>query len=82
MHKSFIFREYDIRGVYEKDFDLLFAKELAQALISFIVKRGPSSPVVTVGYDARLSSPAIMKAVVDGFVSSRSEERRVGKECA
>lgn len=73
MHKTFIFREYDVRGVYEKDFDLSFAKELAQALVSFLAKRGKNNPHVTVGYDARLSSPAIMKAVVDGFVSSGAQ---------
>ncbi len=73
MHKPFIFREYDVRGVYEKDFDLSFAKELAQALISFLAKRGKTNPLVTVGYDARLSSPAIMDAVVAGFVASGAQ---------
>lgn len=79
MHKNFIFREYDIRGVYEKDFDLQFAESLAQALISFIVKRGgPQRPLVTVGFDARLSSPGIEKAVVRGFESSGAEVISLG----
>ena len=70
MHKDFIFREYDIRGVYEKDFDLTFAEDLAKSLVSFIVKRGKSKPLITVGYDARLSSPDIERAVVRGLVAS------------
>jgi phosphomannomutase / phosphoglucomutase len=70
MHKSFIFREYDIRGVFEKDFDLEFAKLLGKALVSFLVKKGKRSPLLTVGHDARLSSPAITAAVVEGMVSS------------
>lgn len=78
MHKDFIFREYDIRGVYEKDFDLIFAEQLAKALCSFIAKRGQQKPLVTVGYDARLSSPDIEKAVVRGFESSGAEVVKLG----
>ncbi len=78
MHKDFIFREYDIRGVYQKDFDLSFAEDLAKAICSFIVKRGKSKPRVTVGYDARLSSPDIEKAVVRGLLASGAEVTTLG----
>ncbi len=63
-----IFREYDIRGVYGKDFDEPFANGLAQALVTYLIERGaPKNPVVTVGHDARLSSPSLAKAVCDGL---------------
>lgn len=78
MHKDFIFREYDIRGVYQKDFDLTFAEDLAKAICSFIVKKGKSKPRVTVGYDARLSSPDIEKAVVRGLLASGAEVTTLG----
>lgn len=78
MHKDFIFREYDIRGVYEKDFDLVFAEELAKSLTSFIAKRGKSKPLITVGYDARLSSPEIERAVVRGLKASGAEVVTLG----
>jgi phosphomannomutase / phosphoglucomutase len=78
MHNNFIFREYDIRGVYEKDFDLSFAESLARALVSFIAKRGKLRPLMTVGYDARLSSPAITEAVIRGFQSSGAEVVTLG----
>ncbi len=78
MHKDFIFREYDIRGVYEKDFDLNFAEGLAKSLCAFIVKKGTSKPKVTVGYDARLSSPDIEKAVVRGLIASGAEVTTLG----
>ncbi|MBY0385759.1 phosphomannomutase/phosphoglucomutase [bacterium] len=78
MHKDFIFREYDIRGVYEKDFDLSFAEQLAKSLTSFIVKRGKSKPLITVGYDARLSSPDIERAVVRGLESSGADVVALG----
>lgn len=78
MYKSFIFREYDVRGVYEKDFDLDLAKKLGQALVSFVVKKGHKNPLMTVGYDARLSSPAITKAVVEGMQSSGARVLTLG----
>jgi phosphomannomutase/phosphomannomutase/phosphoglucomutase len=78
VHKTFIFREYDIRGVYEKDFDLEFAETLARALVSFIAKKGKKNPTVTVGHDARLSSPGIMNAVVKGLVSSGAQVKTMG----
>lgn len=78
MYKNFIFREYDIRGVYEKDFDVGFANLLGKALVSFAKKRGISSPLMTVGYDARISSPAIAQAVVDGMVSSGARVLTLG----
>lgn len=78
MYKSFIFREYDVRGVYEKDFDVEFAKLLGKALVSFVVKKGNTNPLMTVGFDARLSSPAINQAVVDGMVSSGARVLTLG----
>lgn len=78
MYKKFIFREYDIRGVYEKDFDLDFAKQLSRSLTAFIVERGQKNPTVTVGYDARLSSPAIAQAVIDGFLMSGAKVITLG----
>ena len=35
MHKDFIFREYDIRGVYNKQFDNDFAILLGRALVTY-----------------------------------------------
>lgn len=78
MYKSFIFREYDVRGVYEKDFDLDLAKKLGQALVSFVTKKGHKNPLMTVGYDARLSSPDVSKAVIEGMVSSGARVLTLG----
>lgn len=78
MYKNFIFREYDIRGVFEKDFNVEFAHLLGKALVSFAKKKGATSPLMTVGYDARVSSPAIAQAVVDGMVSSGARVLTLG----
>lgn len=63
-----IFREYDIRGVYQKDIDEEFAHGLGQAFVTYLINRGaPKSPVVTLGHDARLSSPSLAKSMSEGM---------------
>lgn len=74
-----IFREYDIRGVYEKDFNNEFAEHLGRAHVSFIKKHtGNDKPKVTVGYDARLSSPSIANSLIKGMLSSGADVVRLG----
>ena len=65
-----IFREYDIRGVYEKDFDNDFAYQLGQSFVCFLKEKGKESPTVTIGYDARLSSPPISDSLIAGIMDS------------
>lgn len=68
---EFIFREYDIRGIYPKDIDLHFAETLGRAFFSFIKKRTPKTNItVTVGYDARISSPDLCSSLTKGLVES------------
>ena len=66
-----IFREYDIRGVVGVDFDEHFAFGLGQAFMTYLqtVKKVGDNPTITVGYDARLSSPAICEAMTKGLRS-------------
>lgn len=71
MHDPVIFREYDIRGVFEQQFDLEFVRKLGQSYAVFLQRQTKTSQsTVTVGYDARLSSPAIRDAMVEGLTSS------------
>lgn len=71
MYDPVIFREYDIRGVYDQQFDDAFAEDLAKAYAVFLFeKKGLRQPTVTIGHDARVSSPAVVKAVARGLVSS------------
>lgn len=66
-----VFREYDVRGVFNEDFDLDFAYQLARAHAKFIHEKGlKGKPLVTVGHDARLSSPSIAKSVTQGYIDS------------
>lgn len=79
MMNPVIFREYDIRGVYEKDFDLLFAEDLGRAFFAYIkTTQNIVSPTITLGMDARLSSPAIVTALAKGFTESGGNVIRLG----
>ncbi|MEZ4871004.1 MAG: phosphomannomutase/phosphoglucomutase [Bdellovibrionales bacterium] len=77
---SSIFREYDIRGVFEKDYDLKFAYNLGRAYISLVEKMThKKNPVVSVGYDARLSSPSISEHLIQGMVDSGAKVFNLGQ---
>lgn len=74
-----IFREYDIRGVYGRDFDENFAYSLGQAHVRYIQKHLKINfPNVSVGYDARLSSPSLAEAVIKGISESGGNVYRLG----
>src|ERR1035437_8515449 len=66
-----IFREYDIRGVVGKDFDANFARTLGKAFATYLIRRGSKTPLgVSVGYDARLSSPELAAGMISGLQES------------
>lgn len=71
MYQPVIFREYDIRGVYNEQFDDTFAEELGRAYAVYLSERvSPKPHTISLGYDARLSSPAIIKALAKGLTES------------
>ena len=63
-----IFREYDIRGLAEKDFDEDFARLLGKVHGKTISDKGGSR--VAVGRDCRLTSDLYAEAVIDGLLSA------------
>lgn len=76
---SVIFREYDIRGVYNTDFDKKFAFTLARAFITYLRKKtGQANPRVTLGYDARVSGPEVVEEMANGFKASGAHVVRLG----
>jgi phosphomannomutase len=79
MMNPVIFREYDIRGVVGKDFDEDFAYDLGRTYVTFVVeKSGKKNPTLSLGYDARLSSPGIAKALERGMNDSGANVIRLG----
>lgn len=82
MFDPVIFREYDIRGVFNQQFDLQFAERLGHAFGHYVrMKTGKSESEqlrLSLGMDARLSSPAIADAVARGFMKAGAEVIRLG----
>lgn len=59
-----IFREYDIRGIYEKELNEATVTKIGYALSKHIK---PIGDVVAVGYDARSHSPVLFEYLVAGL---------------
>ena len=64
--KQEIFREYDIRGVVDEDFDLADVEALGQGFGTYLDRHGGKRAVI--GRDCRLSSQGIRDALVKGLV--------------
>ncbi len=66
-----IYREYDIRGVFDEQYDLEFSRLLGRALVTYFAKvKQIRNPKITLGMDARISSPKIVEAVSTGIRES------------
>ena len=63
-----VFRQYDIRGHAERDFDDGFVRTLGLSLGTFYFKRGLRR--VAVGRDCRLSSPRLHAALCKGLLET------------
>ena len=62
-----IFREYDIRGIVEKDLTDDLPERIGRAFGSELRDRQGDTPTVAVGHDNRPSSPGLAGQVVDGL---------------
>ncbi len=65
---SEIFREYDIRGVVEKDLTDQVVRDIGRAVGSYLQERGKTK--ASIGRDCRLSSPHFRDLLVEGMVES------------
>jgi phosphomannomutase/phosphoglucomutase len=64
------FREYDIRGVADRDLDDATVRALGEAFAARVVKAGAASaaaPAIAVGRDPRVHSPRLFAALTDGL---------------
>lgn len=59
-----IFREYDIRGIVDKDLTIDGCYNLGKAIVTYLHELHPASRSVIVGRDGRLHSPAIHAEIV------------------
>ena len=72
-----IFREYDIRGLADKDLDDTSVNLIGRAFGTMIRRQGGQK--VTVGHDVRLSGPRITPLVIDGIRSTGLDVIDIGR---
>ena len=72
-----IFREYDIRGVADIDLTDEVANAIGRAYGSWLIRMDVTSGI-TVGGDARLSTPRIKAALIEGVLSTGLDVVDVG----
>src|SRR4051812_38618686 len=60
-----IFKSYDIRGIYPKDFNEEIAYHVAQAYVSYF-----HPTTVVLGRDVRESGESLFNAALEGFVNA------------
>lgn len=66
-----IFREYDIRGVWEKDLTGETVRDIGKAFAVYLKESLKKETLtVSIGRDVRLSSPAVFKHLSEGLMSS------------
>src|SRR5512143_618566 len=71
-----IFREYDIRGIAERDLTSPVIEALGRAFAAYIKPKGIKT--VAMGYDARVSSPRLCDDIVRGLISAGMNVTIVG----
>ncbi|QKF73315.1 phosphomannomutase / phosphoglucomutase [Aliarcobacter faecis] len=62
-----IFREYDIRGIFQKELNENIVKKIGFYLAKALLKRVPNAIYMAVGYDARLHSPTLKNWLSSGI---------------
>ena len=63
-----IFREYDIRGVADRDMPAPLVSDLGRALGTFLRRKGAQR--IALGRDCRLSSPRLRDALRSGLLET------------
>lgn len=71
-----IFRAYDIRGIYNKDFNREDAQLIGQAFGTYIGER--FGPKIVIGHDNRFSSDEINSYLIRGLIASGCEVTDIG----
>ena len=61
-----VFREYDLRGVADRDFDDALVRDIGRAFGTFCTRRGKQR--IALGRDCRLSSPRLHTALLEGLL--------------
>ena len=71
-----IFRQYDVRGIVGRDLTPEVVEVLGKGYGTYIVRKGAKT--ISLGYDARLSSPEFCEAMTHGIVSTGIDVVQIG----
>lgn len=77
MAKS-IFREYDIRGVYQKELNEINVKKIGYFFALEVLKKNKDAKYISVGYDARTHSPQLKEWLTSGIKKANIEVLDMG----
>ena len=72
-----VLREYDIRGIVEKDINQNTAYTIGR-IFGHIVSNRFNEKSIVVGYDGRNTSPNLQKALCEGLIESGSNVKNIG----
>ena len=73
-----IFRQYDVRGIVDRELTPDFARALGRAFASVAIDRLGRAPVIAVGRDNRPSGPALSEGVRRGIADAGGTAMDVG----
>ncbi len=74
-----ILRAYDIRGIIGKTLSEADAFAIGVGFAAIVATRqAKPQPKIAIGYDGRISSPALSKALSDGLVAGGAEVHNIG----
>src|SRR5260370_34910334 len=73
---SHVFREYDIRGIVENDFDDAFVIDLGRGYATLLHQAGKKT--ITLGRDCRLSSDRLRDRLAEGLLAAGLDVVDVG----
>jgi phosphomannomutase/phosphoglucomutase len=74
-----IFREYDVRGLVDRELTPDFARALGQAYGTLVGRKLGRAPVLAVGRDNRPSSAALARGVREGIAATGAEVIDIGE---
>jgi len=77
MSKS-IFREYDIRGIFEKELNEVMVKKIGYFFAKEVKEKFPNAQYISVGYDARTHSEQLSQWLTSGINKAGIEVLNMG----
>ena len=78
LHPSIV-REYDVRGVVGETLDAADALAIGGAFAATVAADRGAAPAICLGFDGRLTSPALEAALAEGMAAAGASVLRVGR---